>query len=120
MSVRPEDLAKTMMDRHRERRCALDRRADELRERVVAEVRAILAEGRARQAWIIGSLAWGGFDVRSDVDLVFEGVGADALDSLWARLSERLQLEPDVLRLEELSDDFRERVLAQGMAIDVA
>ena len=63
------------------------------------------------RAWLIGSLAWGRFGPTSDADVVVEGVSAEDIDTLWGRLGADLPVELDLLRLEDLPQDFRERVL---------
>jgi predicted nucleotidyltransferase len=53
------------------------------------------------RAWLIGSLAWGGFGERSDIDLVVEGPSAPQALHLGHRVTGRLGVHVDVLRLEE-------------------
>ena len=119
MTVRPEDLAHTLVARQRARREAARARAAELRQLVEDEVRAILGQGLARRAWLIGSLARGAHGARSDVDVVVEGASPEQVGALWARLVELLGAEVDLLRLEDLSESFRRRVLAEGVPFHV-
>ena len=66
MPVTPQETAATLRQRSADARRAAESRAADVRDRVVALVRAQLPAGG--RAWLIGSLACGGFGVRSDVD----------------------------------------------------
>jgi predicted nucleotidyltransferase len=119
VSVRPEQLARTLRARHAARLARAEVRAEELRRRLEPEVRALLAEGLVRRAWLIGSLAWGGFDATSDVDVVVEGLEERASPAVWGRLGDALGVEVDLLRLESLEAAFAERVRERGVPIGV-
>ncbi|MGH7438341.1 MAG: nucleotidyltransferase family protein [Polyangiaceae bacterium] len=97
-------------------------RADRLRARVREVVRDLRARGEIDGAWLIGSLAWGGFGVRSDVDIVVSGAPASEAGRIWTYCVEELGSDAgdqvDLLRLEELPEAFRARVLARGQRID--
>jgi predicted nucleotidyltransferase len=71
-------------------------------------------ELRFDRAWLIGSLAWGGFGPRSDVDLVVEGLAAAHRVLLADRLGESTGRSVDLLPFEELPPAFQARVLAEG------
>lgn len=71
-------------------------------------------EGRA---WLVGSLAWGDFGTRSDIDLVFEGVDPAQLVDIETAVVRRLDVPVDVLSLSELPETFRARVHREGIAI---
>ncbi len=116
MTVTPDDLARTLVRRNAERLAEWQRRADELRPRVLAAVVALQKEGACKRAWLIGSLAWGRFGPRSDVDLVLEGLTADVAGRLW----DELDVPVDVIRVERISPEFRARVLAQGLLLGVS
>ncbi len=92
-------------------------RAHRVRGIVNAEVAALLTQGAARRAWLIGSLAWGQFGVRSDVDVVLEGLAIDCIGAVADRIAGRVQCEVDVLRIEDLPESFRRRVLSEGVEI---
>jgi predicted nucleotidyltransferase len=62
-----------------------EERAARIRVELEAQLKALLPAGA--RAWLIGSLAWGGFGAYSDVDLVVSGV--DALET--AELQQPLQ-----------------------------
>lgn len=114
MRVRPEELAALLVARRRAAEDAHRRRAAALR-RALDEVLAEAAsDGAIRRAWLIGSLARGAFGAGSDVDVVVEGLAADRIGTLWGQLSERLGAHVDLLRLEDLPIDFRQRVVDEG------
>lgn len=69
------------------------------------------------EAWLIGSLAWGGFGERSDVDVVVRGLSSDSVSELERSLSEATGVEVDLLDLSSLTEPFRARVLAEGILV---
>lgn len=115
MSIRPEETVETLKLRSREQRLFWEARASELRERVLRVAREYL--GPEGQAWLIGSLAWGGFGERSDVDLVVEHLSPDRAAELERALAGLAGCELDLLRLGELSPTFRKRVLETGVRV---
>ena len=66
---------------------------------------------------LIGSLSGEAWGERSDVDLVVEGLDRESEAALWRRLSSALPVPVDLLRLEELPETFRRRVLAEGVLL---
>jgi predicted nucleotidyltransferase len=119
VTVTPEDLARTLVRRHAKAREQARSRAEGLRGVLLREVRDEIARGRLRRAWLVGSLAWGGFDLASDVDLVVEGVAEEDAAALWDRLSTELGARVDLLRLESLSASFARRVHDEGEPLHV-
>jgi predicted nucleotidyltransferase len=123
MAVRPEELAANLVARYRAAQADHAFRAQRIRSVLGPALREELA-GRAHgarcRAWLMGSLAHGTFGAASDVDIVVEGVPAEIAPELWLALERRLDAPVDLLRLEELPPAFRERVLAEGVPIDVA
>lgn len=118
--MRPEELARTLVERHAERRRQSRVSGESLRgdlRRVVGEE---LAGRRFRRAWLVGSLAWGGFDLGSDVDLVVEGLAEADAAALWDHLSAELGARVDLLRLESLPSDFANRVKREGEPLHVS
>jgi predicted nucleotidyltransferase len=69
------------------------------------------------RAWLVGSLAWGGFGPRSDVDLVLDGVSAAVATDIELAVARAANAPVDLLDLGDLPGDFRERVLAEGVAL---
>ncbi len=116
MTVAPAQLASVLQRRQRERLERAEEQAAAARQSVLSAVRELQL---ADDAWLIGSLAWGGFDESSDVDLVLKGIGTKDLTRLWHRLETELGRPVDLLRLEDLPDDFRRRVLSEGLRLDV-
>lgn len=113
MTVNPEDLARTLRARARKRQ------ADEeaTRQSALSTTREVVnAAGLAPNArvWLIGSLPWGGFGVRSDIDVVVDGLERAAALLLADRIGERTGRHVDVLALHELPEEFRTRVLTEG------
>jgi predicted nucleotidyltransferase len=117
VSVTPEELAQTLLRRAAKRRIEDERAGEECLRAVrgvVATLRASLAFDRA---WIIGSLAWGGFGVRSDVDVVIEGGSPEALVTAAEEIGAATGRSVDALSLEQLSPAFRRRVLLEGQSV---
>ena len=118
LTVRPQELALALIERSR-----LERAGDlERGRRLVRQLREGIGALRARYAfdaaWLIGSLAWGGFGRRSDIDVVVRGAAPGRAGELWAALTDALGVPIDVLRLESLPEAFRRRVLAEGVRLD--
>lgn len=115
MPVSPEQTAETLRRRSAAERAARDALANTLRLRVMARVRAALPVGG--RAWLIGSLAWGDFGERSDIDIVTEGWPPTARLSLENDLARSTDREVDCLAWEDLSPTFRARVEREGTAL---
>jgi len=116
MSTTPESAALLLGEREAQARRDRERRARDVRDQVIELVRASLAPGV--RAWLIGSLAWGGADERSDVDVVLAGAPPALATRIEVMLAERMRLPSDVLRFEELPESFRARVERDGVRID--
>ena len=115
MAVGPADLAATLIARRRTARERDQVRAEEIRQRLREAARALRAAGAIDSAWLIGSLAWGAFGVRSDADVVVRG-GGSSLATIAERLGVGTDVEVDVLRLEDLSESFGARAARRGEA----
>ena len=83
--------------------------------KVVAVLRTTLPPGT--QAWIFGSLANGDFGARSDVDVAVTGVPAEALGPLERTLVTVTGRLVDLLSLETLPTDFRDRIVREGLLV---
>lgn len=103
-----------LRDEARRRRQAREARAEEVRRRVLEALRRELPPGG--EAWLIGSLAWGGFGERSDVDLVLRHVDAAHARVIERSVAAAADAEVELLQLEDLPVNFRARVLAEGIA----
>lgn len=86
-----------------------------MRERLAEAVPAQLPS-RA-EAWLIGSLAWGGFGEHSDIDVVVRGLAPPEATRLELGLLRALGWTVEVLRFEELPTSFGERVLREGIVL---
>jgi predicted nucleotidyltransferase len=118
MPVTPESAAASLTRREALERVQREQRAASLRDRARAIVRHHLPAGA--RAWLIGSLAWGGFGEGSDVDVVVEQVPAQDAARLEVALVRALRIDADVLHLEELPEPFRERVRREGVPLHAA
>ncbi len=111
----PRATADHLRARSAARAEAAARQTIELRTQVVEVVQTHLpAAGRA---WLIGSLAWGGFGTRSDIDLVVSGLEEDDETRLEWALIRSTDRAIELLRLRDLPPSFQERVLQEGLAI---
>jgi predicted nucleotidyltransferase len=119
MTVLPQELARTLVSRHRSKRQLLAARAERLRVEVAAAMAAFLGSRPAARAWLVGSLARGELGERSDVDVAVSGVSPQDAAELSLALASRLEVAVDVLRLEELLPAARGRVEAEGVPLDV-
>lgn len=115
MSVTPAETAATLQKRSAESRRQAETRALAAREQVLAIVRGLLAP--TMRAWLIGSLAWGAFGTRSDVDVVLSGVDRERAGAIEDALLRALRVEVDLLVFEDLPASFRDRIEREGIAI---
>lgn len=115
MAVTPQETAATLRQRSAEARSKAKIRAATVRGLVMSVVRQHLPTGGS--AWLIGSLAWGGFGERSDIDLVTAGVDARQATTIEIALCKAAGVEVDVLMLQDLPQAFRDRVAREGIAI---
>jgi predicted nucleotidyltransferase len=118
MAPAPRDLARALVDRRRVARIRSEERAAHLRERLHTLAPRLHREGAFEAAWLVGSLAWGGFGERSDVDVVVRGSDPSRLGALWAAFGDALGAPVDLLRIEDLPEGFARRVLAEGQRLD--
>jgi predicted nucleotidyltransferase len=116
--VLPEELAAAMVRRVRAEHERQAERGQRLIVQLRREILDLRATGSLDAAWLIGSLAWGGFGNGSDVDVVVRGSDPARIGALWGHLSDALDIDVDVLRLEDMPDAFRDRVLASGRRLD--
>jgi predicted nucleotidyltransferase len=115
MSVTAREMLETLRRRSSDARRVTAARTEVVRRDVVVIVRRGLpAKGRA---WLIGSLAWGSFGERSDVDLVFDGVGDDRLTEIEIAIARATACPVDVLQLRELPASFQARVEREGLPL---
>jgi hypothetical protein len=88
VAVAVEQAIATLRERFARARVAQESRAAAVRARLQAMVAEELPPGVS--GWLIGSLAWGGFGPRSDVDLVLGGATPAQACRLEVRLTQAL------------------------------
>jgi predicted nucleotidyltransferase len=115
MPLSVEESARKFQERALRARAERERRAVEVRTEVEQQVRSLLPPGG--RAWLIGSLVWGGFGERSDVDLVLSGVTGPQATLLEDAVGHVARAAVDLLQLDELPASFRERVEREGVPI---
>lgn len=96
---------------------APDPRRDALREQVLRVVPRIAAEVGATRVWLFGSLAWGGFHDRSDVDLAVEGLAPGERDAFGGRALMAIDAPVDVVLFETAPEGLRDRIRREGELI---
>lgn len=116
MAVTARQAARTLRARGSRARQERERRARAAREELDRRLAATLPEGV--RAWLVGSLGWGGFGPRSDIDVVTEGLADDAATRLEQALGTIEGARVELLRIEELPPAFRERVEREGVPLD--
>jgi len=118
MDPGPRDLVATLVARRRATALEQGERGTRLHDRARRIAQRLRQERRLDGAWLVGSLAWGGFGERSDVDLVVRGADETQLGALWILVGDALDAEVDLLRLEDLPEAFAARVLSEGERLD--
>ena len=114
MSVTPAELAATLVRRAAARRVEDAGDEERCRREVLALLPSLRRELGFRRAWLIGTLAWGGFGVRSDVDVVLEAIDAEGAHAVAERIGHATGREVDVLVFETLPPSFQDRVVKDG------
>lgn len=117
MSVTPGDLANTLLRRATAQREADARAGVEALDAVMRTLHALRSQLHFGSVWIIGSLAWGGFGVRSDIDLVVEGATEHVLHAIMEQVGRASGRLVDGLALETLPGSFGARVRAEGQLV---
>ena len=98
-------------------RAAAAERASDLRGRARAAARKLAEEHGASRVWLFGSLAWGRPRAASDVDLLVEGLPAEAWSAASALVEEEVGAAVDLVRIEEAPPGLEERVRSQGVLL---
>lgn len=99
-----------------ERTAAADRAA-ELHGRAKAAARKLAEEHGASRVWLFGSLAWGRAHAASDVDLLVEGLPAEAWSAACALVEAEVRAAVDLVRVEEAPPELAARVRSQGVLL---
>jgi predicted nucleotidyltransferase len=109
-------FAESWKRRVAEERAATETRRLRLEDRL-PEAAALLRRFGAEQIWLFGSLAWGLFDDRSDVDFAVRGLPPGQELDAWRALSDLLETSVDLLRIETLDQSFRIRIEREGRSL---
>ncbi|MEK6606076.1 MAG: nucleotidyltransferase domain-containing protein [Myxococcota bacterium] len=117
--VDPREAARTLIRRHQAEERRAEERASGLRERL-PEAARLLREMGAREVWLFGTLAWGGFHAHSDADLAVAGLPPEAWARAAAAVEDVLGAMVDLVRFEEIDDAFGHRIRTEGERIDGA
>jgi predicted nucleotidyltransferase len=115
VELTPKQTAETLRQRSADARAKAESHAHSMRELAVSTIKSQLPAGA--RAWLIGSLAWGEFGERSDVDLVLDGVDSEQATSIEVAVCRATQAEVDLLTFDWLPRSFRERIEREGLAI---
>ncbi len=78
-----------------------------------------LKEKYGVQVYLFGSLAWGGFWEKSDIDLALEGLDdpkqyLKVFGEAWEVVS---PFELDLVMFQDIDDDFRNEIRSRGVAL---
>lgn len=117
MSAAPQDLARTLLRRAAARRDANEAERDACLAAVMRATPVLRRELGLGRVWLIGTLAWGGFGVRSDIDVVVEHADTEAANALAERLGDLTGRAVDVLVLGSLPQTFQARVVSEGLHV---
>jgi predicted nucleotidyltransferase len=110
-----EESARQFRERGLRARAERERRAAEIRTEVESQLRALLPSGA--RAWLIGSLVWGGFGERSDVDVVLSGVSAAEETRIEDAVARVARVDVDLLDFDKLPASFQRRIEQEGILI---
>lgn len=117
MTITPAQAAEALVARARQRHAAVEARRAALRAALPALAAKLRATYGARQILVFGSLAWGGFHTRSDVDVAVEGLSAEQLADATTDACEIMGATVELFRLDALPDAFRRRIVADGETV---
>ncbi|HVW30736.1 MAG TPA: nucleotidyltransferase domain-containing protein [Polyangiaceae bacterium] len=115
MSTAAARTAALLRARESQARASREARARELLEKLRAAVADTAPAGV--RVWLIGSLAWGNFGERSDVDLVLSGASSDIAEAIETAAARATAAPVDVLVFDDLPTDFRQRVERDGLRL---
>jgi predicted nucleotidyltransferase len=106
--------AATFRARGQARRANAQARAVRLRRAVEEAVSLVAARFGPTRIWLFGSLAWGEPHEGSDVDLLVEGLAAEAWSAATALVEEVVRAPVDLVRAEDAAPGLVARVRAEG------
>lgn len=111
----PEQALRYLDARAAAARSARESHAASVRERVLIALKMHVP--LSAQVWLIGSLAWGGFGLHSDVDVVWTGLSSAQLLDVERALRGAAGVAVDLLEFDTLPVSFQERVVAEGIEV---
>jgi predicted nucleotidyltransferase len=114
MTISPQTAAAALLARAEREQRALERHEAALRARLPGVAALLRQRYGVRRVWLFGSLAWGGFHARSDLDLAVEALPAGERGVASADASKLCGVTVELFALEELPPSLAERVLGEG------
>ena len=117
MTNKPAQAAEALLARARQRQAEGETRRAELRARLPALAQLLRSSYGARDVFLFGSLAWGGFHARSDVDVAVSGIDPERRRDAEVAACGVMSATVELFRLESLPVAFRDRILREGEAI---
>jgi predicted nucleotidyltransferase len=112
-----EACARTLRERLHKATQRIEARAESLREQARVAAGLLAVRHGAKRVWLFGSLAWGQPHQASDVDLLVEGIAADAWLAAIKTVEDAIEAPVDVLRAEDAPPGLRLRVAEEGRLI---
>jgi len=114
MAVTPEETARWLLRRFAAENAQATERAQVLHRAVAEIVPRIARQVGATRVFLFGSLAWGGVDQHSDIDLAVEGLSPARIDDFGGEAIMQLPARVDVVRLEDARPSLAARILESG------
>jgi len=98
-----------------------EKKKEVLRQEAIAEVQRLASLLRKRfqfeSIYICGSILTNNFSSHSDVDMVIKGLSVEDFFKAHAFLIKECRYEIDLKPFEDLTEDFKEKVLRRGLKI---
>lgn len=120
MAATTVDLFAHLVARERAQRARRELLRSAVYGRLVAVFEALPPGLRPARAFLFGSLTWGGFDERSDVDVMVFGLSAEAGAELCAHVWDAIGRPVHLVRAETAEARLVARVGAEGEELHVA
>lgn len=106
-----------LQQRAQARAVAASERASVLRAEAGVLARRLLEEPGVTHVWLFGSLAWGTPHTDSDIDLAAAGLSEQRYFRLLGELLMNASVSVDLVRLEDVDENFRQRILEHGVPL---
>jgi predicted nucleotidyltransferase len=99
-----------------------EKKKEVLRLEAIADVQRLVSLLRKRfqfeSIYICGSILTDNFSSHSDIDMVVKGLRVEDFFKAHAFLLKESRYEIDLKPFEDLTEDFREKVLTRGMKVE--